>query len=158
MTYVSRCLTLLVRTAAIVTLLPLFGQREKPNGHSVCFVPHHQPPYVVSHLVCACSGLEPTAAPGTIQARATALTAGVLNQSTLALFLLDARYGWPPCLSVTSMLHCIKLLPSYTAPLCHTRCHSKNGSSQGLVRTRTIPCSQGTDGVAVDWLWTQDAF
>ena len=37
------------------------------------------------------TGLEPTAAPGSIQARATALTTGVLNQSTLALFLLDAR-------------------------------------------------------------------
>lgn len=37
------------------------------------------------------AGLEPTAAAETIQARATALTAGVLNQSSLALFLLDAR-------------------------------------------------------------------
>ncbi|DBA81670.1 TPA: hypothetical protein ACH3X1_007420 [Trebouxia sp. C0004] len=39
------------------------------------------------------SGLEPSAAAGTIQARATALTTGVLNQSTLALFLVDAREG-----------------------------------------------------------------
>lgn len=37
------------------------------------------------------AGLEPTAAAESIQARATALTAGVINQSTLALFLLDAR-------------------------------------------------------------------
>lgn len=37
------------------------------------------------------AGLEPTAAAESIQARATALTAGILNQSTLALFLLDAR-------------------------------------------------------------------
>ncbi|KAA6417474.1 MAG: GTPase Der-like, partial [Trebouxia sp. A1-2] len=39
------------------------------------------------------SGLEPSAAPGTIQARAIALTSSVLNQSTLALFLVDAREG-----------------------------------------------------------------
>ena len=44
------------------------------------------------------AGLEPFSAAGTIQARATALTGGVLQRAHVALFLLDARWGppeWP---------------------------------------------------------------
>ena len=39
------------------------------------------------------AGLEPFSAAGTIQARATALTGGVLQRAHVALFLLDARWG-----------------------------------------------------------------
>ena len=39
------------------------------------------------------AGLEPFSAAWTIQARATALTGGVLQRAHVALFLLDARWG-----------------------------------------------------------------
>lgn len=40
------------------------------------------------------SGLEPFLPGDTIQARATQLTARVLNRSDVALLLIDGRWGW----------------------------------------------------------------
>ena len=48
---------------------------------------------VLEHCWAVPAGLEPFSAAGTIQARATALTGGVLQRAHVALFLLDARWG-----------------------------------------------------------------
>lgn len=72
--------------------------------------------HVVAQKADVPSGLEPNAQPGTIQARTAALTEGVLNGSTIALFMLDARYT--SIVGYHTSLHCNVIMQ------CWTRLHA----------------------------------
>lgn len=115
------------------------------------FLYHAQPPAQLLTRACCLPGLEPDAQPGTIQARTLLLTEGVLDNSALALFLVDARsavtasdpFGHPCpyphllcCPLCAATLHC-RMPFSPTVVLkqggdCWTRCRSGKVAAQAL--------------------------